>query len=136
MTDEQYESLSAYLRVMADAMALKDWAIHLQRKTPENPNHQAAVQSVYGRRHANIWVDSAFFDDSPEEQRQTITHELLHLHINPIKHALQNAKTNLGDHTYGVVEGMMDDATEFAVDDISAVLALGLPLPVWPEVPA
>lgn len=129
VTDEQYAAIDGYLRQLADVMGLKDWEIHLQRKRPDNPNHAACIQSIYGRRHANVWVDDAFLDDAPESQRETLTHELLHLHINPIKHALQNARSNLGEHTYGVVEGMMDDATEFAVDGIARVLAAYLPLP-------
>ncbi len=128
MNDEQHESLSSYLRDLADALLLRDWEITLERGWSDSDAY--ATISVWAEEnHANVKVCEGFFGHPASERRETLTHELLHLHINPIKHALQNARSNLGEHTYGVVEGMMDDATEFAVDGIARVLAAYLPLP-------
>lgn len=78
MTDAQHEKLQAYAREVADQMRLKDWEIEVEKDEPEDDSDFACSGPAYGRKYATIRVCDDFFKAKPDEQRQTICHELIH----------------------------------------------------------
>lgn len=68
--------------------------------------------------------------------RNTITHELLHLHHVRITDIIRLGKyrETLGQNLYDQLEDQVKMESEYMVDALSTVIADGLPLPPdWPD---
>lgn len=128
--DGDRDKLGEYIREMADIMALRDWSIVLMHDPPQDAQHTATIELIYGQRRATLRVVSTWMDQTPENLRHTITHELLHCHINPIRDALEHIHDGIGDFVYYPMFHTMNILTEHAVDGIAAAWAETLPLPV------
>jgi Fe-S-cluster formation regulator IscX/YfhJ len=76
--------LGEYLRDMANLMGLRDWVVRLQEGNPDDDEHAACAQMVYGRKVIGIQFRDGWEEWDPRELRQTVAHELLHAHINPL----------------------------------------------------
>ena len=129
MNDTQHAVYSAYLRLLADQMGLRDWEITLAPEQDSDPEAAASCSTTYGRKYATIRFGAGFFEDTPEEQRYYCVHELLHCHLYPIHLALASAQGRLGSDAYGVLESGHHDAMEWAIDGIGVAYAKFLPLP-------
>jgi len=114
-------------------MGLRDWEFELLKEHADD-GKTAQIFPTYGRRHALICVCLCFRDHSPEEQRNTIAHELVHCHLEPacdmIRRDLDDA---LGKKASRVVWGAYVRQIEYAVDGHAGAVAPALPLIDWPE---
>lgn len=81
MTDPRRQSFTPYLRRLADTLALKDWTVILKDEAPSDPDALASIVTTYGRKRATIRLGDAFLDETPESQRATLVHELIHCHL-------------------------------------------------------
>lgn len=126
------DALAAYVRAVADALGLRDWHVTYVDEPPGGIDHEnatAAIRPTRGRKWASLWVPARWWDESPEDRRQTIAHELLHLHFAGMERMLETVQTNLGDAAWGVLRSAHLDALELAVDGIADAIAPHLPLP-------
>lgn len=74
-----------YVRSLADSIGLKDWKIQISEAPPPNSDSaEASTWTAYGQRRAEIYLSDRFLGSSSEEQRDTVVHELLHLHFAPM----------------------------------------------------
>ena len=80
MSSSKRTAFASYVRQLADQFGLKDWAIEVP-ETPPDGTAIAATWMAYGQRLARIHLSDKFLCDTPEDQRDTIVHELLHLHF-------------------------------------------------------
>ncbi len=128
MTEDQWCALDSYLRDMADRLRLRDWVIVLYREPPRDDAAHATVRRTYGQLRACVRVAADFVDETPERQREIITHELLHCHLDNLQQLLVNAQTNLGDAAWGILDGAHKDAIEIATDALTGIIAPHLPL--------
>lgn len=132
MTDEQ---LRQYVRLVADALGLKDWSFYAERKDSEDNTAECAC--VYGRQYATIRFDRAFFEETPDEQRIIVIHELLHCHHAPVDELIENAlphvmteqQHNVFMATYRVNMERMIDPVAVAIAGMGAI-----PLPPEPDI--
>lgn len=131
MSDEPRTELGRYVRWLANELGLRDWHIVLAGgdDPPDNRDHAACITVYYGRKRARIRLSREWDGMSPEDQRHCLVHELLHAHVDPMRTALSNAASTLGDAAYGILKGAHDDALELAVDGIADAIAPYLPLP-------
>lgn len=130
VTDEQHAFWLSYLRQLADLLRLRDWDIELDRGAPDDPNHGAEVAVFYGRRCLRVYLGRALPTYSPEEQRATLTHELIHAHVEPIA---EWARLYMSEKE-PALEGSFPAMTfrreeEFLVDTLAVIVAPYLPLP-------
>ena len=75
---------SPYARKVADILHLKDWRIVVLEQPSVNGSLLASCQSrSTGRNTPTSALAEGFLNDDAEEQRHTVTHELLHCHLEP-----------------------------------------------------
>lgn len=119
-----------YLRFLADALALRDWTVLLECGPLEVPARAAEVGRVYGRKFASVRVPESFFDTSIEDQRQALTHELLHCHLAGAQDDGQILSNVLPRKAFAAWHPRFEHNLEQAVDALADVLAPTLPLPI------
>lgn len=124
------QQLGEYLRELADRMGLRDWTINLMHDTPDNPQHAACIEVRYGRKVANISFEEHWAGNDPETLRATCVHELLHCHINQVRHPVDNIQSAIGQTLYATTYDALTDYIEHATDAIATEWARTLPLPV------
>jgi hypothetical protein len=120
---EQMERLGAYLSDLAARLRLSDWTIHLSEE-PAESDCWAQIEPVRGRKRATVRVCWEFFDQSPEIQRHTLCHELIHCHHAVVDDMTEPLLDEAGRVTYRM-------AREYAVDAMADVIAPHMPLPLW-----
>lgn len=125
--DERRLAFEPYLRQLADAMRLRDWTVEIEPEEPEDPNEQAHVVCIYGRKCARVRLSDGFLTDAPEEQRQGLVHELIHCHFDM---ANQTALEAMPEPVQDVYRRLV----EYGVDGLADAIAPLLPLPLGPFV--
>lgn len=130
------DKLGVYIRDMADLCGLRDWHLILEGHVPDRDNedddtsHPAAqIEVTYGRRLACIRVASDWATWTPEELRQTVIHELIHCHQEPMRWSINNCKHVVSPPMMSVLYAAFTDGMERATDDIATAWAETLPLP-------
>lgn len=125
------DELGQYVREMADLMGLRDWTIVMKPGNPEDADHMACAQQIYGQKHLNLWFRKDWSRWPAKQLRQTTCHELLHAHLNPLAHStLNNVGQLIGKRPYQVAWEAMSERLEFTVDGIADAWSETLPLPV------
>jgi hypothetical protein len=127
--DGDIDALGNYMLDMAKRIGLSDWRLVISVGTMDNPEHGAEVQTHSGSKTANITLREDWPELSPEDLRELVVHELVHLHTKPIKDVLWNKREMLGSIVTGLIYDEMDTHEEYAVDLISRIWARELPLP-------
>jgi hypothetical protein len=133
MRKRDRKALGRYIRWCADAMELRDWTIELMHD-PCEPDCNASVEIVYGRKFARVFVNQDFRAYDPERQRHTIVHELVHLHLESacsmVRNDLEHYLPRPVDHVFW--EGYKRQV-EYGVDALASAIAKHLPLVEWPD---
>jgi hypothetical protein len=88
MTSAQRRVIGRYVRQVADALGLKDWWLQVMWAQPASDNYQAQVGSDPGGRTAYLWFRDDLLEQTPADVRQTVVHELLHVHRRNIVHLM------------------------------------------------
>lgn len=114
---------------MADLMCLRDWTTILDSEPCENPGHLAECSVVIGRRVAGMRFQTNFPEESEDDQRNAVVHELCHIYVDQTKVALLMSEAILSRGEYGLLYDAHQTAIEFAVDGLAGVIAPYLPLP-------
>jgi hypothetical protein len=131
VTPKQQKRLGTYARWIANEIELRDWTIVISDDPPSNPDHIACMNCVYGRKRANIHVAADFWTTTPEDQRQAICHELVHIFLKPLEFNLNNVEQPLGTTAFHLLSEAHRDLAEYAVDALADAIAKHLPLPKW-----
>ena len=134
LSEPLWDTLTEYVRQIADLLELRDWRFRIQREPPEDGDCIASLQTIDGRKVAALRVRGDFWDQSGEESRHTITHELIHCHHAAAQDIIRlDTSKHLGQATYDVLHGAFSRQMEYAVDGLADALAPHLPLPPWGE---
>lgn len=133
VTKKDRKALIAYIRSTADAMGLRDWDIRLDEEWAQQ-GKAASVQAAYGRKFARIWIGREFRTESPEDQRNTVVHELIHLHLESAGDMVfSDLEKILGRPADAVFTNGFSRQLEYGVDALACALAPHMPLIEWPE---
>lgn len=127
MTSEQRQSLATYTSEMAVELGLTDWTLDFPNDEPSIEDAIASVDPVYGRKRATIRFRRDFMHCPPEEQRQTVIHELVHLHFAAQTQAVVDALKPLG-MTAELAADYYQLTHEYAVDALAEAIARYFPL--------
>lgn len=127
MTPEQWAYLETYVRDLADRMGLRDWAMVMKRDPPDEESSGAQIEVIYGRKLAWIRVCKDFAEQHPQSQRQYLTHELVHCHIDRTDSVMRSLESVLGLAAFKVLESNHHLAVEDATDALAEVIAPHMP---------
>lgn len=133
-TKKQRKHLGEYVRWMANELELRDWTVTVSRESPVNPEYAATVDCTYGRKCLTIkFCENFLTSHTPEQQRSTVCHELIHAHFKAIQWAYNNLQTELSPSAYRMGWEGINDQLEFGIDAMADAVAKHLPLPKWAE---
>ncbi|WP_422932048.1 hypothetical protein [Singulisphaera sp. PoT] len=118
-TRKQFEP---YVRHIANLMRLRDWTVSISDEGPGNPDYNARVELIYGRKVLVVYLSNGFLQNSEEEQRHTICHEMTHALFAQMHQYLCN---ELGGNRFVGYKLLM----EYGIDGVADVLSVYLPLP-------
>jgi hypothetical protein len=134
---ERHKYWDAYIADLQKRMLLADWDIELSRKTEDDG--AASVGNVPGRHRACIWLHKDFDSYTRYEQRHCIVHELVHLHLAPLRYHLAYQMGGGDDCEKSQcvrVEAGHITHEEFAVDQLARIISPSMPMPLPPKVKA
>lgn len=128
MTDEQHAYWLAYFRHLADNLGLRDWRILLWRDPV--PDVVACVGVTDGAKECVVNFGHSWWNTTPDRQRQTAIHELLHAHHQEISERVSEASEKFGDNSLmQYLPSLVRHEIEHVVDAIAEVIAPFFPLP-------
>jgi hypothetical protein len=120
-----------YARTIADDLWLRDWTIILKDEPPDDGS-AATINLTNGRKLAHLFLAYDFFDNSAEDQRETLIHELLHCHFGEAGFVVE-------EESSGEVHRAFIRALEYGIDAVAEAFAPLMPVPSpgfgWPEEP-
>ena len=125
---DRYTALEAYVAACLPILNLGNWKVTiLTDVAPEDryadiePNDQAQT--------ANLRVGNLFWAQKPDEQRLTIVHELIHLHLCRLDQTVDRLEPVLGSAAWAPWAAVYEDVYERATDAIAEILAPQVDLP-------
>jgi hypothetical protein len=132
MNDAQHEATTNYLRRLADLMTLRDWEILLLRELPNNDSSWAEIEVC--RTHDTAWVKVSwpefYLVRTPEQQRETLVHELIHIHLDRPDAIMCDLTAMFPENTANqFAKDQHKNAIEFSTHRLTRALAPFLPLP-------
>jgi hypothetical protein len=125
---DRYAALETYVAACLPVLNLSNWKVTiLTDVAPEDryadiePNDQAQT--------ANLRVGNLFWAQKAEEQRLTIVHELIHLHLCRLDQTVDRLEPVLGSAAWVPWAAVYEDVYERATDAIAEILAPQVDLP-------
>lgn len=97
-TAARRRALVDYLAGLMATLRLADWQLTVDLSVDASVDALAEISWTCGST-ATMWLSAGFLDLPPAVQRDTLLHELLHLHLNP-----------LADLSAAMLDGGMDPA--------------------------
>lgn len=128
MTPARRRSLARYIARTAADLGLRDWTLNFHDEPPSDPDAMASMDSVYGRKIANIYVCSDFDHQPPESQRAAVLHELIHVHFAHERQVVSDLIDGLGSEARTVASDAYRLGHEFGVDGLAEAIAHFFPL--------
>jgi hypothetical protein len=129
VTPRLRRSLARYIFTIAKEFGLRDWDMYLLGDPPDTETAAASVECIYGRRKANIRVGVEFHHASPEEQREVVLHELIHVHFAQTRALIDEVLPDLlGKPAFVAFREAYRQADEHATDAIANAIADRYPL--------
>lgn len=140
MADLRESDLDTYVRGLADDMGLRDWTLRIDLTEPDGPERQdgqrwgASANPLPGRKYGIITLGSTALDSEPEDLRETVVHELVHLHFAALVDQVRN---DLDDFVppaaFELFNASFTRNLEYGVDALAEVIASHLSLPKRPD---
>lgn len=109
-------------------MGLRDWTLNFQVESCDDPNALASVETVYGRKIANVQVSVDFSHYPPETQRAAIVHELIHVHFAQERQTVSDTLDLLGVEAHAMAAAAYRQGHEYGVDGLADAIADHYPL--------
>lgn len=128
LTDHERAGWRAYARQCADLMKLRDWDVHIA-SGPADDAFLAQERCTFGRRSIVLFLSDRFTRLTPQEQRNTIVHELTHAITKPVEYLVYANCENDTKERYQLFHQLHKEAMEQVVAHFSAAIAEYLPLP-------
>lgn len=130
---DEVDRADAYLADLAGRLGLSGWDVWVAAE-PSKDGALAHVEPTEGRRVAPVHLCSDWPERGPEDKRQILVHELLHLVHRDQTDLIRSALPESGylpDGAYRLLWESFRLATEVMVDHLAQVLAPFMP--PWPS---
>jgi hypothetical protein len=128
---DRWDDLEAYVSEIQTALNVAHWKVSIARDAsdvdawadinPHEQNHTAELRISHD------------FCQTPEMQREVLTHEMLHLVTARLDQTVEALEDAMGKVLWAVFEPQYENATERAVDQLARVIAPFIPLPDLPK---
>ncbi len=123
LTPAQVAHVSAWLRKHADLLGLRDAVITVSPR-PAAADATAASHLQDCTDHSVVALGKTFAESTPEQQRATLTHELLHLHFQPVTRMVDRLiEDELGKRAEGLISAAVSEVEERCIDRLAHGLA-------------
>lgn len=137
LSAERGTALGEYLSDLRGALGLRHWVIRVPDEWPDDAeNVFAATDPCVGRFVATIRLGANFWDQDPHDLRDTLVHELLHLHHVRLTDVIRlgEYKSQLGQGLYDHLNDQVRTEAEYMIDALTSIVAPTMPLPpAWPD---
>lgn len=123
LTEEQRAYLEGWVRRAADAMGLRDWLI---RVTAHGTKHESYAESFLQDAAEDAWiaVGEEFAKYTPDDQRNSLIHELLHCHFQPVTRMAEKLwDQELGRRTEAILEQAVSLTEERSIQRLATGIA-------------
>lgn len=117
-----------YTRQIAVSMGLGGWVIE-ESETPASEGCYAEIEPTYGQRHAKLSLCATWEELDPIEQRDTIVHELIHVHLASLTQLAYDIVDGLEPAATKASQAALNLAEEYIVDAMANAWAPFMPLP-------
>lgn len=130
MNDAQHAALEPYIRDLADRLLLRDWEIVLSRQMAAN-GRWAEIHISQQENLAVVRVQHPeFWGEDLEDQREHLTHEIMHLHLARLDGVMTKLKGMLDSDAMMEFAGKcFDEEHEIATQRLARCIAPLMPLP-------
>lgn len=123
LTDAQVDAIASWLRRQADRLGLRDWVVRVS-PYPAGRDSTAASHLLDNAEVAVVAVSSGWLRATPEDQATTLTHELLHCHVQPITRMAEKlVEGELGSRTEALFVAALAQVEERCIDRLAHGLA-------------
>jgi hypothetical protein len=120
--------LRPYVAEMQAALRLGHWRLDVLDE-PAGEHCNADVTWWESKYRAELRFDDRCLASSPAEQRYSIVHELIHLHLRGLAMVKEGLRLPLGSAVFGEVDRRFEHEEELAVDALASLVAPLLPPP-------
>jgi hypothetical protein len=121
--DDHVDGLLIYISRLMTAMGLPSYRIKIMDE-PADEEAIAEIRCVEGRYVAEVYLCKDWMKRDPDEQRDTITHEVLHIWHRQLSDWLYSELQDLmHDHEFSRIERQFKSHAELMVDNIAMILA-------------
>jgi len=127
---KRQKRIQAYVDELAATMGLADWVIKVSLEACDDDN-LAEISCSYAQRNAEMFLSDRWDNFPPDEQRATITHELVHAELAPYTQHIDVLVKALVDREElsRTAAASLSHMEEIVVDQIAVAWADKLPLP-------
>lgn len=122
------ETTVEYTRKIAISMGLGGWVIE-ETADPASEGCLAEIEATYGQRHAKLSLCKDWDSLPKEEQRNTIVHELVHVHLASLTQLSYDIVEGLNEGALTTARAALSLAEEYVVDAIAEAWSPYMPLP-------
>ena len=120
---KDFEDLQESIAYWRDILQLNNYRIRVNKEPAGDPDALLCISTVAGRKIANIYVGSTFFDEREDEQEHAVVHELLHiLTEQPLQVFMQMATGIVSSDLLDSVKTAITREMEYSTDHLADVI--------------
>lgn len=142
----EWDAMVAYTRACANILQLRDWVLVYDETHPDDVEDGAlgSMQSWHTRHRGRMFLPVSWYEasrpDAPladrEEARDTVAHELMHMHMHQLRCAYRWADGHLAPGVQELLEAVRSHEYELLADRLASIVSPLLPLPFLPAAPS
>lgn len=136
MRPAQRAAIARWVRAVQPAMQLGHWTITVEDGWREADGRESSFAGSFIRDYADVaslYIGDLFWTETPAQRRQTLVHELVHLHLYRLRSVHGDILATLGQQARQIGRAVTKEAEELAVERLAAVIAPYLPLCYVPD---
>lgn len=128
----KWQALEEYVADLQRALNAAEWRVSIAQEASD-VEAWADINPSEVAKTAELRVSHDFWAQSPERQREVLTHEVLHLITARLDATVEALEEPLGKVAWSVFERQYEMQTERLVDHLAILLAPSIPLPAFPS---
>lgn len=128
----KWEALEEYVADLQRALNVAEWRVTIAQEASD-VEAWADINPSEVAKTAELRVSHDFWAQTPERQREVLTHEMLHLLTARLDHTVEAMEEPLGKLAWAVFDRQYEMQTERLVDHLAILLAPSVPLPDFPR---
>lgn len=126
----KWQALEEYVADLQRALNAAEWRVTIAQEASD-VEAWADINPSEVAKTAELRVSHDFWVQSPERQREVLTHEVLHLITARLDATVEALEEPLGKVAWSVFDRQYEMQTERLVDHLAILLAPSIPLPAF-----